>query len=422
MDKTLTLPVSVPIPMSSPSDPCCPDRRKESSFDTPIVNVNFWLTTGCNFRCRYCYEADIKQKEVQTATKEVVSQLLNWLSHSSISGNQTDLGVNFFGGEPLLCSDLIEFALLESKKVSAKTGKKFKFSMTTNASLLDEYHIRYYKEFEMGYLISIDGDLETMKQWRGNPDSPNNEELLNKVIENSKIVLKYVPNTTARLTLANSQVSKLFSNVLFLWSIGFNNISAHIITDGPGEISEQGIAEYENQLNLMYNWFKGEFLRRGNIPYNTVNRLIKVWDGRSIYDSSPCGAGKGFVGISPDGTVYPCHRFVIWPEWKLGDIFSYKLDQAKRKIFLEFKRKQVKECLECNSTSCSYQCFASSYAKFGNILTPHPGYCKIRKIEEEIAFRLMTDKDLGRVMFKKFQKEVRNDTSQRRQANPTIFR
>ena len=34
----------------------------------------------------------------------------------------------------------------------------------------------------------------------------------------------------------------------------------------------------------------------------------------------PCGAGRGFIGVGPDGTVYPCFRFSGVAAYKIGDV------------------------------------------------------------------------------------------------------
>lgn len=399
-------------------DPCCQDRNKTfSDGSLGVVNLNFWLTTGCNFRCRYCYEGNFKN-EVIVSSKEIVEQVINWLVDPKVSGYTKEVGINFFGGEPCLCIDLIEFALFYGKKMESKTGKKIKFSMTTNASLLNKDVINFFKEFNMGYLVSIDGDFETLSKWRGLPQEPEKNKLLvSSVIENAKLILSVKPETTARITLPNEEIPSLMKNVLFLWGIGFENISAHIITDGPGAIQEDGVKEYEKQLSQMYSWFKGELKRRGRIPYATVEKLLKPITKEKSLDGNPCGAGRGFFGVSPNGEIYPCHRFVMWKEWKLGDVFHFELDKEKRKFFLEFKRKQIETCNKCSSISCNFQCFASNYAKYKDIYKFHPEYCKIKQIEEQIALKLMTDTDLKFAILKKLQQGENNDKKRTHQRN-----
>ncbi|HOM27276.1 MAG TPA: SPASM domain-containing protein [Defluviitoga tunisiensis] len=381
---------------------CCPEK------DTGlwITNLNFWLTSGCNFRCRYCYENKIKDLPIKTADKEIIKQLLNWFFDDRISGKNNNLSLNFFGGEPLLYPDLIEFTCIEGKKLEAKTGKRISFSMTTNASLLTKEMVEFFKIFNMGYLISLDGDLDTMLRWRGIQDSEKNLEILKRTEDNARLIYQLYPNLTTRITLPNSELKRIFHNTLYIYSLGCNNISAHIVTDGAGEIQSDGVEDYKQQMEEMYYWLKSFLIRGQKIPYSTVDKCLNH-RGNPL-EQGACGAGKGFLGISPDGGIYPCHRFVIWDEWRLGDVFHYELDNDKRKIFINFKRKNLERCLNCESKTCHSQCYASNYAKFKNIFSIHPLYCEIKKIEEKIADRLKNDPDIIKRQIKT-QKNKIND-------------
>ncbi|HOL22505.1 MAG TPA: SPASM domain-containing protein [bacterium] len=394
-------------------DPCCGDKGQKF-----VSNVNFWLTEDCNFRCKYCYE---KEKKRTTATKEIIDQLLIWLTDNRISGNSNSVSINFFGGEPLLNPDLILYSVLKRDLIEFKTNKKITLSMTTNASLLNEELIKLFHKYNIGCLISIDGTLDTMIKWRG---INNQENILRKVVENAEIYNRYNLKATARLTLPNPEVKNLARNVMFLYGLGFSMISAHIITDGDGEIQPDGVDEYRRQLDLMYDWFKSFYIRGQEIPYNTVNRILTRMNKN--LDASPCGAGKGFLGVSPTGELYPCHRFVIFPEFKIGDIFNYELNQEIRDKFINLKRKSCDKCIKCPSLVCWGQCPASSYVKFGDIYTPHPELCKIVLAEEEVAKRLLTEKKKITItknfMPQKGVIENGNHTNRTHKANTGIIR
>src|SRR5689334_182141 len=60
------------------------------------------MPTGkCNFRCTYCYET-YEQGRMSEASVEALSKAID-----RISGSVERFGLGFFGGEPLMCSDLV---------------------------------------------------------------------------------------------------------------------------------------------------------------------------------------------------------------------------------------------------------------------------------------------------------------------------
>ena len=67
--------------------------------------VNLWVTTNCNFSCKYCYEGENKKNDI--LQKETVDNLILHIKNE-LSENE-DIIVEFHGGEPLLNFELIKY-------------------------------------------------------------------------------------------------------------------------------------------------------------------------------------------------------------------------------------------------------------------------------------------------------------------------
>ena len=63
------------------------------------MHVTLHLTNACNLACGYCYECH--QKDYMTAETAKKAALL------AAGKGQSSCGIVFFGGEPLLCRDVI---------------------------------------------------------------------------------------------------------------------------------------------------------------------------------------------------------------------------------------------------------------------------------------------------------------------------
>ena len=63
-------------------------------------------TYNCNLACPYCYQ-DKRIKE--SMSKEVANSLIKWIKNRIEKYNVKDLHLTFYGGEPLLRVDLIEY-------------------------------------------------------------------------------------------------------------------------------------------------------------------------------------------------------------------------------------------------------------------------------------------------------------------------
>jgi uncharacterized protein len=123
------------------------------------MHITLHLTTDCNMKCDYCYNP--KDKKI-SMTKEIVKKALD-LSRTI---NPINSGIIFFGGEPLLKRELIDYAFEYSDELRKMDGTFFHYKITTNGTLLDNDFIDLAVERNIGVGISVDGIKEVHDKHR----------------------------------------------------------------------------------------------------------------------------------------------------------------------------------------------------------------------------------------------------------------
>ena len=71
---------------------------------TGKVDITICPTMGCNFDCPYCFEDHRNSKMSEEVQNDIVALAQRMISIASVK----NLHITWFGGEPLLCSDIIE--------------------------------------------------------------------------------------------------------------------------------------------------------------------------------------------------------------------------------------------------------------------------------------------------------------------------
>ena len=95
------------------------------------------------------------------------------------------------------------------------------------------------------------------------------------------------------------------------------------------------------------------------------------------------------VAITPDGDIYPCHQFVGIEEWKMGDIFSDRIDQKIKDYFAGIHIYSKENCGNCWARFyCSGGCNANSFIYEGDVKKPHKLSCELQKKRIECAIAL----------------------------------
>ena len=312
---------------------------------TEIKALCLHICHDCNLRCRYCFaDEGAYHAEREFMSEETAKAAIDFLLKNS--GNRRVLEVDFFGGEPLMCLKTIKNVVAYARERGAKAGKKFLFTTTTNALLLDDDAIDFFNREMENVVLSIDGRKEVHDAVR---KTVNGKGSFDYVIDNIKKFVSMRGNKSyyvrGTFTAKNLDFSK---DVIFLAEQGFDSISLEpVVTDIPDlAIKPEHLnvicAEYENLLKKYlekYDCGKG---------FNFFHFNVDLEGGVCLQKKvSACGAGNEYFSVVPNGDIYPCHQFAGESEFLMGNVFDGIKNAQLRKRFASsclFTREKCSDC------------------------------------------------------------------------------
>lgn len=113
--------------------------RKAFASDSKGLFFRILPTTRCNARCPYCYEDGIAYLDMN---ESIISDIVSFIDSCCVAGVTEKIGIQFYGGEPLLKIDIVQKIAESIQKHFRKTGIKVYFSMISNGILIDESNIK----------------------------------------------------------------------------------------------------------------------------------------------------------------------------------------------------------------------------------------------------------------------------------------
>ena len=91
----------------------------------------------CNLRCKYCFADEGEYHgERQIMPVEIGKQAIDFVIEAS--GPRRNIEIDLFGGEPLMAFDNIKQIVDYARLREVEAGKNIRFTMTTNATLLND--------------------------------------------------------------------------------------------------------------------------------------------------------------------------------------------------------------------------------------------------------------------------------------------
>jgi uncharacterized protein len=292
------------------------------------------MPTGkCNYRCKYCYES-FEQGRMTPRAADAVARAIE-----RISGSVDQFALGFFGGEPLMCSDLVmRFSEQAFRNLSSR-GLPYAASIATNGHYLTPE--LFEKLLDVGlcsFQVTLDGDRDLHDRQRvtvaggetfdrivghllGMARSPGQFTCIlrcnARAEDMDRVVALFDGDTLAPLRDDPRFVVDLHT----IWASDRQDV-------GDEEAKDEGCASAVTRPLDMYFY---------NRELETLGFRTMAYSRNPSALSISCYAGKpNWFVVGPDLSLYKCTVVFDRPENKIGrinDDGTFTLDNAKNDLW-----------------------------------------------------------------------------------------
>jgi uncharacterized protein len=320
--------------------------------DPPLHALSLAIAQKCNLGCTYCYA---QQGEfggaAKNMTRETADRAVDLLVSGAVPGARLNLA--FLGGEPLLNRTVLQAVTRRAAELAQRRGVTMTFSITTNGTRLTEADAEFFEEFGFAVTVSLDGPVEVhdalrpYKSGRGSFDHVMARVRPLLSVQRRMQVSARVTVTPRNLALRNTLDQFLAE--------GFHSVGFAPLLRAPDGCDEMQADTLEVMLAEMIDCGR-EFERRSLAGKryafaNMVNAMREI--ERGTHRPYPCGAGAGYLGVSADGALAACHRFVGDDEGAMGTLAD-GVDRRRRANWLAERHVHRQE--PCRTCWARYLC------------------------------------------------------------------
>jgi uncharacterized protein len=361
-------------------------NREEASY---IKAMCLNIAHDCNLKCKYCFASQGEYNgERKLMSFDVGKRAIDFVINKS--GPRHNIEIDLFGGEPLMNFEVVKQIIDYAREQEKIHNKNIRFTITTNATLLNEANMDYIDKNMGNVVLSIDGRKEINDKIRRRYDGSGTYETIlpkikSMVERRDKSKQYYVRGTFTRENL------DFYNDVMSLANEGFKEISVEPVVIEP----ENSLSIRKEDLPIIFEQYDKltdkiiEEGKNGN-SFKFYHFNIDVNGGPCVYKRvSGCGAGHEYVAVTPEGDIYPCHQFVGNDEFKMGSIFNGELNMDIMSMFKDGHIYNKPKCMDCWARFyCSGGCQANNYNFNKDIHIPYEIGCEMMKKRIECAIAI----------------------------------
>lgn len=322
--------------------------------------------------CNYCYyrhnniNSGKHKMDLETAKKVIENSIKNNLTHASFV---------WHGGEPLLVG-IDYFKEIVNYQNELLQGKRQEFSIEnniqTNALLLNEDWINFFKYNNFRVSISVDGFYEIQSKNRGTTLNH-----FKKIINNIELMHKLQLDFSVLTVVTNETLGKEEALFDFFSETGISSFG--FLPMNYGNLSD--CLRPEDYGNFLCNFFD-IWLSKGKtgISIREFDDYIRWHLGEQPIQCEHCNICHQYFTVQPNGDLYPCDCFGQKGIFKLGTIFDDVNTTIKNnKRIYSSAESLPKECNSCQfSSPCKEGCKYFRYIQ-NNSFDNRQYYCSSYK-------------------------------------------
>lgn len=309
------------------SEDCDEKRKREylisNRMNSSTLQMVIHVTSGCNFRCRYCY---MDFSEPRMISEEAQKGIVNYIRKNIMQ--YTAVAISWFGGEPLMGIDIIQKMSNEIMEICNKTKRTYMAGITTNGYLLTEKNLKVLSQVKVNNItVTIDGTEKLHDSYRVLKDgSPT----FRKIIENLKM-LKEKDNRRELTVVLRSNLTKKHLDFLGEYYNYFDELFGDdkrfsLFVRPVGDYGGERIKSMEddliafNNMGFVYDYFANN---QRNLKFNTNFEDLQ-------FGGDSCNSrlyNKFTIGC--DGSVHKCDEDTDYPLGRLSKEGVMYIDEVQ---------------------------------------------------------------------------------------------
>jgi uncharacterized protein len=392
--------------------------RKAATFAAEMHDLRFGLTPSavyfnpterCNLDCTYCYIPQSMRRNGRHMPPEKLLAALAALKRyfRATVPKGTLPQIIFHGAEPLLCREAV-FAGIE------QYGDDFRFGIQTNATLLDDQAVEFLRRREVSIGISLDASTalvadRTRKTWQG-------RGVYRQVIEAMERLQGY-SGWSVISTISSRNLRHLSGLVDFLHerrapTCLMNILRCTLPQSRAVKPDDAAAAKYFlaalDRSEALYRR-SGRRLVVGNFA-NILLAIVAPAARRLMCDISPCGGGRCFFALAPNGDLFPCSEFIGLPRFCGGNLFRDAIPAVLRsepfRLVAGRTVEQIEPCRRCAIRHfCGSPCPAEAHEMNGGMHRTG-AFCEFYEEQVRYAFRVIADERLDAFLWDDWDRDM----------------
>ena len=395
-------------------------RKKAAQFAEEMKTLRFGLkpsavyfnpTERCNLNCTYCYIPEAMRRTGQDMSAPRLLQALEILKeHFRATVPKGTLPqIVFHGAEPLLNREAV-FAGI------AQYARDFRFGIQTNATLLDESAIEFLRNHEVSIGISLDAPTaaaanRTRSNWQG-------RGVYQDVIAAMDRLRDY-PGWSVICTITGENLRHLTRLVEFLHEREVPTCLMNILrctlprsrSVKPTDVA--AARSFLQALNRTHELYRqtGRKLIVGNFA-NILLAIVAPTARRLMCDISPCGGGRCFFALAPNGDLFPCSEFIGLEQFCGGNLFQDSIPAVlESEPFRQVTGRKVEDIEPCGHCAirhfCGSPCPAEAHEMNG-AMQRTGAFCEFYEEQVRYAFRLIADEKIDDFLWDDWDKDMQS--------------
>lgn len=369
------------------------DVNPDEFIDKNYVTILFVFSTACNLACPHCMAGrgdygfehqnmsfDIAKKSIDYQAGKLRKLIL------SEKYEEVDLGLFFFGGEPLLNQQTLIKVVRYSNEVardlnSSKTNVSTAYSLSTNGVLINDEIAEFLSENNIEVILSIDGPTHNVhRPLKDGGDS------LKKAVNAYKILKRHNVNIRINTVILPEDALSIdkridwFKKYVFVDNHDNTRMTFSFVRGPVGKqrnVGKRYNCSYSAECINMYIESMKKISNEGIYTYE-AEMLRKIEVGGTYLK---CSAGIERICVVPNGNVYPCQSFID-DKFLIGNIASNGFEHINSDVYQFFMKRNI-YCLEpCNDCylqsvcGLSFDCASHSYYDLGDFYKVDIDTCK----------------------------------------------